>query len=210
MTQIKHVNPHYRQGIQTSQKEILDLAKAWIILGLAFAIVMNGFKLNLAFLIAFIISLMTIGIGFLFHELAHKFMAQRYGCFAEFRSFDKMLILALIFSFFGFIFAAPGAVMIRGQLTRRQNGTISAAGPGMNILVSLLFLPLAFSGMGIWQAIGRYGFIINAWLALFNMIPFAMFDGRKIWDWSRAVYAVMAALALCLIVFQNLMAMGIL
>lgn len=206
---MKHINPHYQKGIQTSKKEILDLAKAWIILGLAFAIVMNGFKLNLAFLIAFIISLLTIGIGFLFHELAHKFMAQRYGCFAEFRSFDKMLILALIFSFFGFIFAAPGAVMIRGHLTRHQTGRISAAGPGMNILVSLLFLPLALSSVGIWQAIGKYGFIINAWLALFNMIPFAMFDGVKIWDWNRAVYVLMAAAALGLIVVQNLMNLGI-
>ncbi|MBU2561505.1 MAG: hypothetical protein KKD17_04350 [Nanoarchaeota archaeon] len=208
MSHIKHVNPHYQKGIQTSQKELLDLTKAWIILGLAFAIVMNGFKLDLAFLVAFIISLLTIGVGFLFHELAHKFMAQRYGCFAEFRSFDKMLILALIFSFFGFIFAAPGAVMIRGQLTRRQNGTISAAGPGMNILVSLLFLPLAFSGVGVWHVIGRYGFIINAWLALFNMIPFAMFDGRKILDWSKAVYALMAVVALGLIALQTLIRMS--
>jgi Zn-dependent protease len=206
---VKHINPHYRKGIHTSQKELVDLAKAWIILGVAFAIVMNGFKFDLMFVIALIISLLTLGVGFLFHELAHKFMAQRYGCFAEFRSFDKMLIFALIFSFFGFIFAAPGAVMIRGHLTRAQTGRISAAGPGMNLIVSILFLPLAFSSFGIWQAIGKYGFIINAWLALFNMIPFAMFDGKKIFDWNKLVYTIMAASALGLIVVQNLMAIGI-
>jgi Zn-dependent protease len=149
MEGVKHLNPHYQRGIRTSRKELIDLAKAWFILGLAFAIVMNGFKLDPGFAVALFISLFTIGIGFLFHELAHKFVAQRYGCFAEFRSFDNMLLLALIMSFFGFIFAAPGAVMIAGHLTRSQNGKISAAGPTMNILVSLFFLPLIFSsGIG--------------------------------------------------------------
>ncbi len=207
---MKHINPHHGKGIRTSRKELIDLAKAWVILGLAFAIVMDGLDFDSSFLIAFFISLLTIGVGFLFHELAHKFMAQRYGCFAEFRSFDHMLVLALLFSFIGFIFAAPGAVMIRGHLTRSQDGRISAAGPGMNIVVSLLFLPLAFSGVGIWEVIGRYGFIINAWLALFNMIPFAMFDGRKIFEWNKVVYGVMGALALGLIVVQNLISVGVL
>lgn len=209
MNSIKHVNPHYKQGIQTSKKEIFDLAKAWIILGIAFAIVMNGLKFNLAFFIAIFISLLTLGVGFLFHELSHKFLAQKYGCFAEFRSFDKMLILALVFSFLGFILAAPGAVMIRGYLTKNQSGKISAAGPAMNIVVSLLFLLLTFTGIGIWQTIGYYGFIINAWLALFNMIPVAMFDGRKIFNWNKPVYAIMVIISLGLIVIQNLIAAGV-
>ncbi len=209
MAYIKHINPHYSKGIKTSRKELLDLAKAWIVLGVAFAIVMQGLNLNFLFLVAILISLLTLGVGFLFHELAHKFLAQKYGCFAEFRSFDKMLIMALIFSFFGFIFAAPGAVMIRGQLSRSQNGRISAAGPAMNIIVSLLFLALTLSSAGILKVIGHYGFIINAWLALFNMIPFAMFDGRKIFEWSKPVYIVMAAVALGLIVVQNLIALSV-
>jgi Zn-dependent protease len=204
---MKHIHPHYQRGIRTSRKELIDLAKAWIILGVAFTIAMNGLNLGLAFLIGLIISLFTVGIGFLFHELAHKFLAQKYGCFAEFRSFDHMLILALIMSFFGFLFAAPGAVMIAGHMTRSQNGKISAAGPAMNLLVALFFLPLAFTS-GIWQAVGMYGFRINAWLGLFNLIPFAMFDGAKIWAWSKAAYFGLAAVALGLIVVQNLMVMG--
>ena len=208
MSEMKHIHPHYQRGIRTSRKELIDLAKAWIILGVAFTIfIMNGFKPNFAFLIAFFISLFTLGIGFLFHELAHKFLAQKYGCFAEFRSFDHMLILALVMSFFKVFFAAPGAVMISGHLTRSQNGKISAAGPAMNLLVALFFLPLAFTS-GIWQAVGMYGFRINAWLALFNMIPFAMFDGKKILEWSKGVYALLVAVALGLIVVQNLMAVG--
>jgi len=55
---------------------------------------MNGLKFNISFIIALFISLFTLGIGFLLHELAHKFVAQRYGCFAEFRSFDGVEITA--------------------------------------------------------------------------------------------------------------------
>jgi Zn-dependent protease len=208
MHDLHHVNPHFRHGIRTSQKELIDLAKAWIILGVAFSIAMNGMKFDITFLIALFVSLITIGIGFLLHELAHKFMAQRYGCFAEFRSFDHMLILALIMSFFGFIFAAPGAVMIRGRLSSRQNGIISAVGPGMNMLVAVLFLALVFVPVGFWQTVGLYGFMINSWLALFNMIPFAMFDGKKIFDWSKSVYILMAVFALALIFLQTLLRMG--
>jgi len=171
---------------------------------------MNGLKFNISFIIALFISLFTLGIGFLLHELAHKFVAQRYGCFAEFRSFDRMLVMALVFSLFGFIFAAPGAVMIRGHLTRKQNGLVSAAGPGMNIVISILFLLLTLTSVGIWQVIGRYGFIINAWLALFNMIPFAMFDGRKIFEWNKVFYGFMVAAAFGLIILQNLFAISLL
>jgi Zn-dependent protease len=202
MQEIKHVNPHYKQGITTSEKEIKDLLKAWLILGLAFALVLEGPSFDIVMLKAFGISLLTIGLGFLFHELAHKFLAQRYGCLAEFRSFDQMLMLSLLISIFGVIFAAPGAVMIQGHLTKKQNGKISAAGPAMNIILALAFMPLFITQTGVLGEIGKYGFIINAWLALFNMIPFAMFDGKKVWDWSKTAYALMAIAALALVAAQ--------
>jgi Zn-dependent protease len=208
MSNYRHINPHYQRGIKTSQKELLDLAKAWLILGLAFAIVMHGFSFDIGLLIAFGIALLTIGVGFLFHELAHKFFAQKYGCFAEFRSFDKMLFLALIMSFFGFIFAAPGAVMIQGHLTRKQRGVVSAAGPAMNMAIALAFFAMLFTHVPYLQVIGHFGFIINSWLAAFNLIPFAMFDGRKIYTWSKPVYFAMVAIGVGLIVLTNLMMMG--
>jgi Zn-dependent protease len=199
MNYIKHINPNMQRGISTSKKELFDLAKSWLILGIAFAIAMNRMRFDATFLIALAISLTTIGIGFILHELAHKFLAQKYGCFAEFRSYDRMLILALLFSLGGFIFAAPGAVMIRGHITRSQSGRISAAGPAMNLLVAIAFLGLTFTSIGIWRVIGLYGFTINSWLALFNMIPFGVFDGKKVFDWSKPVYIGMAAIALIMV-----------
>jgi len=175
-----------------SKREYKDLFKAWIIISLAFAIVFVGLSFTVEFFIAMIISAITVGLGFLLHELAHKFVAQRYGCWAEFRSFDNMLILALVMSFFGFIFAAPGAVMIRARVTTEQNGKISAAGPLTNIVLGLVFLLfgfiLPFPGA---KLVAGWGVLVNAWLALFNLLPFFVFDGKKVFKWSRQVWLVL-------------------
>ncbi len=193
-------------SVSTSEIELRDLIKAWIAISLAFGIFLF-FRLYLgSFYSAVIISSLTVGIGFLFHELGHKLMAQRYGCFAEFRSFNQMLILAIILALIPphFVFAAPGAVMISGPVGKRRNGKISAAGPAVNLVLALLFLGLSFAyPNGILKVISYYGFIINTWLALFNMLPFGNFDGKKILVWNKAVYGVMVGIAILFMFMQG-------
>ena len=166
------------------QQEATELLKAWAAISIAFAILIRG---QIGFVNAIIVSAITVGAGFLLHELAHKFTAQYYNCWAEFRSDDKMLIFAIISAFLGFIFAAPGAVHIRGHISRRQNGIISAAGPITNIALAIIFFLLTpYLGM-----IGAYGAMINAFLALFNMIPIWQLDGAKVLKWNKAVFGVL-------------------
>jgi Zn-dependent protease len=180
-----------------SSIEINDLIKAWLIISIAFAIMFNrGINFNTEFLILVLFSAVTVGIGFLFHEIAHKIVAQRYGCWAEFRANNKMLILALLISFLGIVFAAPGAVMISGRVTKKQNGIISIAGPLTNLAIAILFIPFIF----IFPIIAAYGIMINSWIALFNMIPFGIFDGRKVINWSKTAY-VMTVIAILIIIF---------
>ncbi|MBD3260159.1 MAG: metalloprotease [Candidatus Altiarchaeales archaeon] len=171
--------------------ELFDLAKAWLALSIAFAILLStaveDYPMN------FIIALFTVGTGFVFHELAHKLTAQRFGVAAAFKSFDHMLALAILMSFAGFILAAPGAVMIEGGVGRRENGIISSAGIAANIVAATFFLILStLTTEGIVNAIGSYGLLINSWLALFNLIPFGGFDGRKVFEWNRIVYVLLA------------------
>ena len=190
-------------SISTSETELKDLIKAWLAISLAFGILLfSSYKASLYS--AVIISSLTVGVGFLFHELGHKIVAQKYGCFAEFRSFDQMLVLAVIMSFFGFVFAAPGAVMISGPVGRRRNGKISVAGPAVNLILALLFLAISFFyPNGIFRVISYYGFMINTWLALFNMIPFGNFDGKKILVWNKLVYGVMVGVTVILMFMQG-------
>jgi len=191
-----------------SKSEVRELIKAWFFISLAFAILFSGgisvlFSLSFNFLLAFVISGFTVGIAFLFHELMHKFMAEKYGYRAEFRAFDRMLWLALLFSFFGFIIAAPGGVMIKAvHISKERNGKISLAGPLTNIVLALLFLIflLIFVPSSLLKTFFIFGFRINSLLAIFNLIPVMPFDGRKVLEWNRRVWSFFIILALFLFI----------
>jgi Zn-dependent protease len=184
--------------------EIKDLFFAWLMISLAFAILFSGisslFSNPIIFIISLGMALFTSGIGFLLHELMHKYVAQSYGFYAEFKAFYNMLFLAIAFSFFGFILAAPGAVFISGFITREKNGKISLAGPMTNILLAIIFLILLliFTTNGILGLFLNYGVMINSLLALFNMIPFMPFDGAKVYAWNKGAYFITILLALIL------------
>ena len=198
---------HYKQyrigHLTTSRKEIVDLAKAWLVISTAFAILLHGLSFDAGFVLAFILSAFTVGTGFLVHELAHKIVAQHYGCDAEFRSFDSMLLLALAMSFFGVIFAAPGAVFINGPVGVIRNGKISMAGPLTNIIFAVIFLSGLFVfSTGALHELAHYGFVINGWLGLFNMLPFWNFDGKKILAWNKIIYGAMVGIGVFFLILQ--------
>lgn len=185
-----------------SRKEIFDIVKAWGAISIAFAILLRG--ITGSFFTSLILSVVTVGVGFLFHELGHKYVAQKYGCFAEFRSFDNMLILAIALSFFGFIFAAPGAVFISGYVNVERNGKISAIGPVINIVLASLFLFLGIYTTGFLALIASFGVLINAWLALFNMIPIWNFDGKKVWRWDKGVWSIIVIVAIVFLFLRKI------
>ena len=193
-----------------TNRETKDLFFAWIMISLAFAILFSGigslFSNPILFITSLGIALFTAGIGFLLHELMHKYVAQNYGFHAEFKAFYNMLFLAIAFSFFGFILAAPGAVFISGFITRAKNGKISLAGPMTNILLAIIFLILLliFTTNGILGLFLNYGLMINSLLALFNMIPFMPFDGKKVYDWNKVAYFITVILALVLFLSRYL------
>jgi Zn-dependent protease len=176
--------------------ELGDLIKAWLAISIAFGILLYGDGKPLSFSI--LIAAVTVGVGFLVHELAHRHFARKFRKHAEFRANNFMLFLAILMSFFGFVLAAPGAVIISGFVNRREGGIIASAGPAANLAIALIFLPLIL----IIPTIAYYGLMINAWLALFNLIPFLGFDGHRIFEWNKIAYFLMLGLAIILNVTQ--------
>jgi len=187
--------------------EIKHIAAALIALAFSFEFILfrtqifgQGMLFNApAMLIFFLQSLVVVGFAFVLHELGHKFMAQSKGLWSEFRAWPTGLLLAIgmaIISRGGFVFAAPGATMIspvkRNKfgytmqiLKPKDMGEISVIGPVINIILCLIFgLLTLISPLMIF----KIGAQVNAWLAIFNMIPISMLDGAKIWHWSKAIW----------------------
>lgn len=177
------------------REELRDLAIAWVALGVAFALFLEPVTLQRmlngagAFGETFLLSMLTVGVGFLLHELAHKVAAVQFGQVAAFRADYGMLGLAVAGGLAGFFFAAPGAVYHRGQITVRQNGIIAVAGPITNLVLAVLFfVPFLFVG-GFAGVVAQMGVLVNLFLAAFNMVPFGPLDGNTVKEWDLIVFA---------------------
>ncbi len=180
-----------------SKTEVRDIIIATLVLAFAFSrtIELFPFSFNPS---GFLPSLLIVGLGFILHELAHKFVAQKYGFFAEFRMWTMGLLLAVAGSFIGFIFAAPGAVYIAPTLkgkfaftvhriTSRENGLISVAGALVNIAIAGGFFALSFLYPGL-KDFALQGTSINFFLAAFNLLPIPPLDGSKVFGWNKLVW----------------------
>lgn len=139
--------------------------------------------------------------AFILHELAHKFLAQFYRAWAEFRLILYGAVITAISAipFFPFKFIAPGAVFIGGPISESKNGRISLVGPLTNIALCSGFM-LAYMATEPSQTILSVGARFNAWIALFNLIPFMGLDGSKIFSWNKLVWVATFAASIGLYV----------
>ncbi len=183
-----------------NKRERNDLLVSWITISLAFAMILGKRFFNvLPIFYALPTALLAVGTGFVFHELAHRYVARKFGIHAEFRAWNFGLVLALasaalvFVTGFGIIFAAPGAVYIFGNLSRRENGLVSVAGPLTNLFVGLAFLTVSLfmPALNPVSLTIYYAAVINFFLAFFNMLPIYPLDGAKVFAWNPAIWSVL-------------------
>jgi Zn-dependent protease len=200
-----------KHGTAMRSKELKDLGISALLLALAFGIALSGgfraFFEPRGLIIVSLMAVVGISLGFVLHEMGHRFVARRFGCFAEYVMWPTGLILALVCSLFGFVFAAPGAVMIyprsdtwgRATLTRRKTGLISIAGPVMNVCLAVVFILLNMAYPTLLFSLGAW---VNTWLAIFNLIPFGPLDGAKILRWDKRAWLAAIAIGIGLFAMQ--------
>lgn len=172
--------------------EVLHILISVLTISVAFAIAWTrSTTFDANFLSVTGIILLTVGAGFVLHELAHKFVAIHYGARAAYHAWTLGLLLAVIMAFaVGIVFAAPGAVYVYGHnINTEKNGKISLAGPATNLLLGLLFVVLGFA-LPALREIALLGSTVNFFLGAFNMLPFFPMDGQKIFAWNKVIWAV--------------------
>jgi Zn-dependent protease len=213
----------YSDKIGTS--ELVELLLSFIVLTVSFAYVGIGLP-DLVGMKALtpdniIVVGVAVGTGFLLHELAHKFVAQRFGYRAEYKaSIWGLALTAMMALSIGIVFAAPGAVMIRKASYSTPRSTyeysesdeaywdhlekkigsedlwISLAGPMTNIILVAFFFTLVtmmMNGMLLdYFFIAFTAFKINLMLAAFNLIPIDPLDGGKIFRGNALLWIVIA------------------
>ena len=194
-------SPYAQQGRPAqvfSRTEVRDILIAWLGIGFAVAVALTGGAFGglqpLALAVDMGIALVTVGPGFIFHELSHKFVARRYGFWAEFRMWPQMLAMAIVIALVGFLVAAPGATyIVGGNSSKTETGLISLAGPLTNAVIAALFLPVFLFTGGVLQVIGGFGLWVNIELGAFNLLPVGPLDGAKVFRWSKVVWGIAIA-----------------
>jgi len=169
-------------GFHISSGEILSLLVSIVTLGLAFT---SFFSFGPKLIIALIL-------GFTFHELMHKFVAQYYGFSSEYRVWFIGLVLSITFAIISkgrFVFAAPGYVVTEGPATLEQQAKISLAGPGANLLIAAISM---FINSNLAYTIAY----VNIFLAAFNLLPFFPLDGAVVRKWNYNIWGTTFLLSL--------------
>ncbi len=194
--------------VRFSQKEVKHIAiAAALVIGIGFSIGLyenifgGGIKWTYDMMAIFAV-IMTA--SFLIHEIAHKVEAQQRGLWAEFRLTTWGAVLTFVSVFLPFKMISPGAMMIGGSVgTGDDIVKISVAGPVTNIILSGALLSLAFAlpVPGAYVFILAFAAYINAFMALFNLIPFGILDGYKIFSFNKKLWALAFVPSIVLTIF---------
>jgi Zn-dependent protease len=146
----------------------------------------------------FLVSIVMVFFSYIIRELAHKFVARKFGCMSTFKLWPPGILIGVMsvllkqfvdyFADKNIVFAAPGFAEIVpyrfgrmgfkvARVTPKDIGIVALAGTGLNVAFAVLFKMFP---QGIFQTLGLY----NGLIALFNLIPISPLDGSKIFLWS--------------------------
>ena len=187
----------------TEKRDLIIGTSIFVLVEMSFAIYYTNTLIELL-----ILGILTIPL-WLFHELAHKFVAQGNGLISDFRLDPNMALFSLFSILLPIKIIAPGVVLSSGEYRLDTAGRISIAGPLTNILIGGIFL--VFSAfMPVNWAVVIFSLVsyFSFYLAWFNMLPFNGLDGAKVLRWSQSIFILVFSLSTVTWLFHPLGILG--
>lgn len=198
-----------------SHEELRDLILSIVALGFAFTLALFGgsntfsYVLDPGFIPNFLLVTVIVGLSIVAKEMAQKGTSRALESHATYHIWSPGVIIAILSSFLGIVFAAVGGMKLASEYTERagrwqinlspkQMGIISSIGPlmSLSIAMSLLMLSPLSPTFGLERNLFFLSAEINALIALFSMVPFGPVDGNKVLRWSITIWLFIAVMSL--------------
>ena len=136
----------------------------------------------------------AIVVGMVVHEMMHRNVARRYGMRSSYVVNWLGVLITLVSAVLPIKLLAPGYTKVVAYgygVSKRGLVRSVAAGPASNIALSLVTLAAGLavrhvSGLAYLWLLGFSS--INAYLALFNLLPIPPLDGSKLFGWDLPLW----------------------
>jgi PKD repeat protein len=172
-----------------SAMELIIIEAAIIMIALAFVLADRA-ELSLTTVLIYI----AVGaISVILHDFAHRYFATKHGCDADIQFWSLGTIVMFLTAWlYGNAFAQSYRNLVKrpGEDNAREMGIEMVSGPGISIILMLIFLAIIPLG-DLWAIAGGVGFMINLITAVYSLMPIETMDGLAIWRWNRAVYLML-------------------
>ena len=171
-----------------SSLELLVIVIASVFLGAAFLIT-KKIEFDVGNIMLY---LLIAGLATILHDLTHRYAAYRYKATTEYQFWLLGTVIMFVTAFlFGLAYGAPGRTLIKdsNKLGVKEQAIVALSGPVMSFAVTLAFFLLVPIG-GWFKVIGLLGVSMNLLSAVYGLMPFDPMDGKKVYGWKKAAWAV--------------------
>lgn len=171
-----------------SSLELLVIVITSVFLGAAFLIT-RKIEFNYGNIVLYIL---IAGLATILHDLTHRYTAYRYKVTTEYQFWLLGTVVMFVTAFlFGLAYGAPGRTLIKdsNKMGVKEQAIVALSGPVMSFGVTLAFFLLVPIG-GWFKVIGLLGVSMNLLSAVYGLMPFDPMDGKKVYGWKKAAWAV--------------------